>query len=273
MHPQTFLKTFWRIELRPQIFVAMSFAPQYEARFVDVIEPVIRSITVGGIQLEPYRVDISKTGDSILTDISDGIAHSRLILADVSCVGRDAVSGKSYRNGNVMYEVGLALACRLPSDVLLVRDDHEKFLFDVSTIPHVTIAFADTDAARKRLHDELLARLKEQSFVNDARVQLAIASLSGEEIVLLKQMHEYDETTAWGREVKGLANWYALATSRLLDKGLIRVAGEFPGNKPAFTFTPLGYIVHQIVNTGLKQFQMPDESEDDQIPSKGKDKA
>ena len=37
MHPQAFLKTFWRMELRPQVFVAMSFTPQYQSRYDSVI--------------------------------------------------------------------------------------------------------------------------------------------------------------------------------------------------------------------------------------------
>jgi hypothetical protein len=35
MHPQLYLKTFWRLELKPTIFVAMSFADRYKARFKD----------------------------------------------------------------------------------------------------------------------------------------------------------------------------------------------------------------------------------------------
>lgn len=259
MHPNTYLKTFWQLDLRPQVFVAMNFASQYEARYREVIDPAIRSIRVGEINLQPYRVDISKSGDSILTDISDGIAHSRLILADVSAVGRDSISGQSYRNGNVMYEVGIALACRLPSDVLLVRDDREKFLFDVSTIPHVTLSFVDTEAAKTQLREYLVARLNEQQFVHDARVRIAIASLSGEEISLLRVTREYDEKSVWGQDVRGLPNWYALATSRMLDKGLIRVAGQFVSEKPAFKFTPLGFIVNKTVGAGLKQFPDPPE--------------
>lgn len=46
MHPQSYLKTFWRLELRPQVFVAMSFAPQYTNRFKQVIAPAIRSLIV-----------------------------------------------------------------------------------------------------------------------------------------------------------------------------------------------------------------------------------
>ena len=65
----------------------------------------------------------------------------------VDGLGKDSVSGRPYRNGNVMYEVGLALACRHSSEVLLVRDDHDAFLFDVSTIPHTTINFANKSVA------------------------------------------------------------------------------------------------------------------------------
>jgi hypothetical protein len=95
-----------------------------------VIAPGISGITYGTERLKPYRVDLSKSGDSILTDIVDGIAHSQLVLADVSTIGKDSVSGVPYRNGNVLYEVGIALACRHPSEVLLARDDEDKFLFD-----------------------------------------------------------------------------------------------------------------------------------------------
>jgi hypothetical protein len=57
----------------------MGFAERYTPRFKQVIEPAI-----GEVGLEAYRVDNSKTGDCIVTDISDGIAHSQLVLADVS---------------------------------------------------------------------------------------------------------------------------------------------------------------------------------------------
>ena len=260
MHPKTFLKTFWRLELRPQVFVAMSFAPQYQARFSEVIEPAVKAISVGGVTLSAHRVDISKSGDSILTDISDGIAHSQLVLADVSSIGKDSVSGRPYRNANVLYEVGLALACRQSSEVLLVRDDRDDFLFDVSTVPHKTIDFTNAEAAKKILVGELIGRLREQQFERDASVRLAIDSLSGEELILLKQMKEYTANTAWGREVKGLANWYGDATQRLLDKQLIKLVGEFEGadkDKPAFAFTPLGVVVHKLVNTGLRKFGSP----------------
>jgi len=90
----------------------MSFADVYESRFKEVIEPAITTITYRGRRLRANRVDLSRTGDSILSDIIDGIAHAEMILADVSTVGYDSKSGRVYRSGNVMYEVGVALACR-----------------------------------------------------------------------------------------------------------------------------------------------------------------
>ena len=73
------------------------------------------------------------------------------------------MTGDPYRNSNVMYELGIALACRHPSEVLLVRDDQDKFLFDVSTIPHVTLNFTDKSKASKELAEHLLARIQEEN--------------------------------------------------------------------------------------------------------------
>ena len=255
MHPNVFLKTFWRMDLKPQIFVAMSFAPQYKSRYDAIISPAIQSIAINNVPLKAYRVDTSKSGDSILTDIMEGIAHSQMVLADVSTFGTDSQTKQPYRNGNVMYEVGIALACRQPQEVLLIRDDNDHFLFDVSTIPHVTIDFNNVHSARQRLQDELMARLRERQYVNDARVQLAIAGLSAEELTALKQAAEYAPGTVWGRKDTGSVDFFAMAsTPRLLDKGLIQLAGKFVEGYPAYHLTPLGMVVAKLVQSGLREF-------------------
>lgn len=142
MNANAYLKSLWRNEVLDQVFVAMSFEPKFNDRFSNIIRPAIEKEAISGHKLIAYRVDNSKTGDSILTDIVDGIAHSRLVLADVSVVDEGRYTGTPIRNGNEMYEVGIALACRMPSEVLLIRDDSKKFLFDVSTIPHMPIDFS-----------------------------------------------------------------------------------------------------------------------------------
>ena len=132
------------------------------------------------------------------------IAHSRLIF------GRHFLNRERFNYFvdyiemvMLIYEVGIALACRPPSDVLLVRDDHDKFLFDVSTVPHVTLDFTNASNAIQTLTEHLLARLREQIFLNDARVQITISSLSAEEVILLKQMKDYTINTVWAKRLRG----------------------------------------------------------------------
>ena len=255
MHANAFLRTFWQLEVKPQVFVAMSFADEYRMRYEQVIALAISSIQLNGTSLIPYRVDISKSGDSILTDIIEGVSHSQMILADVSSVGKDSKTGESYRNGNVMYEVGLALACRHPSDVLLVRDDKDKFLFDVSTVPHMHLDFTDIENARTALQNELLARLREQNYLTDARVKLAVASLSNQEIELLSQLAELSEGQARGWDVGGtVLSVYEAAIMRLLDKRLITLVGKFEKGYPVYQPTQLGRIVARIAKSGLPKF-------------------
>lgn len=82
MHPNVYLRTFWRSTFANSVFVAMSFAEPYKKRFEEVIKPAIEDTEYRGQKLKANRVDLSQTGDSILTDIIDGIAHSVMVLAD-----------------------------------------------------------------------------------------------------------------------------------------------------------------------------------------------
>lgn len=256
MHPQLFLKTFWRMELNSTIFVAMSFDDKYHARFKEVIEPAINSIRVGGTQLTAYRVDISKSGDSILSDIIEGIAHAQMILADVSSIGKDTITGEPFRNGNVMYELGLALASRHSSEVLLIRDDRDKFLFDVSTIPHKHIDFIDKKTAIKQLQEELLLRLNTRNHYNDIRIQLAAKSLSNEEKSILKELCDLPEGSGWGREFGQAVDFSSMVgIPRLLDKGIIFLAGEFTKGHATYTLSPLGRIVANYVSSTIPVFE------------------
>ena len=260
MHPNTYLKSFWRMELRPEVFVAMSFDKKYDPRFHDVIKPAIEALTVSVNQLRAYRVDLSKSGDSILTDIMDGIAHAQLVLADISTVGNDKINGHAYRNGNVMYEVGVALACRQPSEVLLVRDDEDRFLFDVTTIPHQKIDFTDPPRARQTLTDLLTERLRERKLIDDARVQIATAGLSKEEVLVLREGSKYGPDQVWGFRDTGSVQFEVMAAiSRLLDKQIIVLTGRFAAGHPAYRWTTFGI---EVVRR-FSQLRVFDETADD----------
>jgi hypothetical protein len=246
MHPNTFLKTFWQCNIKPQIFVAMSFDEKFLRRYTNVIEPAIKQT-----QLKPHRVDLTKTGDSILTDIMDGIAHSRFILADVSTIGKDAETKEGYRNSNVLYEVGIALACRSPQDVLLIRDDDDKFLFDVSTIPHMTLDFMDEANAIRKLYDELVSRLKQQDFLLDARVHMAIASLSYDEIDILLKLDNPQAIIK--HKLNAMALPQSFSIPRLLEKQLIRLVNiDKKENSAIYGQTEIGFRVSIILRRNMK---------------------
>lgn len=257
MHPNTFLRSFWNMAVKPQVFVAMSFAPAYEDRWKNVIQPAITDIAVNGVALNAIRVDLSRSGDSILSDIADGIVHSRFILADVSTLGRDAVSGRPYRNGNVMYEVGVALAARHPSDVLLVRDDDDPLLFDVTAIPHARINFVEVEGARMELGRLLSERLREQERVKHAKIEMAISALSAEELSVIEKFGDHTLSMGWNYQRTGSINFEAqVALPRLLDKGMIVLRGKFDDGNPCYSWTELGLLAAQVAKKGLPQFKI-----------------
>ena len=69
MHPRIFLDSFWRNDISNEVFVAMSFKPEFERRWTDIFQQAIEQVSVEGQQLKAVRVDIRKSGDSILTEI------------------------------------------------------------------------------------------------------------------------------------------------------------------------------------------------------------
>lgn len=112
-----------------KVFVAMNFRPDFDNRW-KVIEKAINSIQYNGELLEAYRVDKGKkANDSILTEILTGIGNCRLFFADITAVGD--FKGEPIRTNNVMYELGIAQATRLPEELILFRSDEKELPFDI----------------------------------------------------------------------------------------------------------------------------------------------
>ena len=132
LHPSNYFGLFPPFPRDLRVFVAMSFAPQFDARWANVIAPAISAITFEGQQLSAQRVDMRQVSDSILTEILDGIGSCRIFVADITTIGY--LDEIPIRNANVMYEVGLAQATRLPAEVVLFRSDDDPLNFDVSTV-------------------------------------------------------------------------------------------------------------------------------------------
>lgn len=141
-----------------QAFVAMSFDPAYDARWHSVIQPALRSIQVAGAPLEPFRVDLSRASDAILDEILRSIAECTIVFADVSA--SQELNSRAVRNGNVMYEVGLAHASRLPEEVVLFRSDSYRLDFDVSGVRvHQYDPDGSPEAAKRQVSDTVVDSL------------------------------------------------------------------------------------------------------------------
>lgn len=126
MYPRRFFDTLWRSELGDDVFVAMPFGDEFDPVWHEVFQPAVEEARPKALQAK--RVDVTVLSGDVVTAILDGIAHSRLVLADIS------VMSTGQRNGNVMYEVGLAHAVRTEPEVLIVRSDDEPLSFDVAGI-------------------------------------------------------------------------------------------------------------------------------------------
>lgn len=188
MHPNTFIEQLWQGEEVDEVFVAMGFQSKYDARFDKVFRPAIESIRVNGVPLRANRVDESKTGDSIITEIIRGIAQSRVVLADISALETSLPTPDIYRNGNVMYELGIAHAVKSPAKVVVIRDDREKLLFDVSSIPHNTIDFSSAEAAKKAIADLIADRIEESDRIIDIKLRSFLSTMTPDELNLLERL-------------------------------------------------------------------------------------
>lgn len=138
MYPHNFFNLFPPFPHENKVFVAMDFDKRFDNRWEKIIKQAVQSIKHKERSLEPYRVDNIKISDSILTDILIGISNCQLFFADLTTIGylnkKDKKDKKAIRNGNVMYEVGIAQAVRLPEEVILFRSDNDSLPFDLVNI-------------------------------------------------------------------------------------------------------------------------------------------
>ena len=224
MYPAHVFSLFPPFPREEKVFVAMSFDQRFDARWHDVIAPAVRRIGVNDTRLEPVRVDTRNISDSILTEILSGVANSRLVFADITTIG--FLEGKPIRNGNVMYEIGLAQAVRLPEEVVLFRSDNDPLLFDVSAI-RVNSYSPDTapGKAQAAVADILLGALRELDLRRHLAVRKAVEILDYPSLMMLHESkgqqgvrHPQMNTM---RDALGNAA-RASAISRLLEMGALR---------------------------------------------------
>ncbi|MGH7574157.1 MAG: hypothetical protein ACREM1_03370 [Longimicrobiales bacterium] len=221
MYPAHAFQLFPPFPREDEVFVAMSFDPRFETRWKQVIEPAIRSVKGHDGLLRPHRVDARTVSDSILTDILQGISRARLVFADITYLGRH--DDYIIRNGNVMYEIGIAHATRLLEEVLLFRSDNERLLFDVAGIRVRNYTpEGDPDSARQQLSTALVDALRELDVRRAATVQQAVSSLSYDEILVLfgaANGFKHPRIKTYSDAVATMGTRSTI--SRMLDRGLL----------------------------------------------------
>ncbi|MDB4963967.1 MAG: hypothetical protein JWP01_3966 [Myxococcales bacterium] len=207
MHPHTFYSTLFRPTKREEVFVAMSFAPEFEERWQRVIEPCIRE----DLKLTPSRVDFGKSGESVVHDILDGIAHARLVLVDITSteLTDDQDTRWPVRNGNVMWELGIAHVLRMPDEVIVVRSDNADSLFDLTQFRAFNYDPNDVASARQVLS-------------NIAKDRLRSIDLSASDHV--RRVAESLDFDAW------MILFTAIATQGGMKPPLMRTMGEHLSN-------------------------------------------
>ena len=184
MHPRDYHDTYWRTDLRNEVFVAMSFESEFQNAWKCSIEPAVLAASNGA--LKPVRIDATTlTGDTVLR-ILDGISNCRLVFVDISIQRSGRWAGQ--RNGNVMYELGLAHAWRQSAEVIMVRNDSDPINFDVQNMFVHNYSSSDLHSAKSRFQELIDSSLKEIDLTKSLKVEKAVQGLDH---ILLKFMQDY----------------------------------------------------------------------------------
>jgi hypothetical protein len=242
MYPREFFDTLWRSDIRDEVFVAMPFHSEFQPVWESVIEPAVNDDVPGSIRAR--RVDATIISGSIVTDILDGIAHAKIVLADISIAAEGKWKGQ--RNGNVMYEVGLAHAVRHPSELCMIRSDSSEINFDVAHINVHRYEKNNLSTSRAQLAKLICGLLDGIELEKSLRVAKAIDSLDADAVMYLKEFAVHGpflgpNPGTMGQELLAISKRAALA--RLQQLGIVRATQWVPDSQIAFMITPFGQAV------------------------------
>jgi hypothetical protein len=166
MYPHFYFQHFRQLLDGEEVFVAMPFSRAFASSWDKIFCKAI-----GDVGLKPFRVDVRSVSDSIMIDILRGISRARLVLADIS-----AVSGP-WPNGNVLYELGIAHAQRVPETVIVVRSGNRQLPFDLRHIRVFPFDRTKPKPARHKIATLLNDALHEAALLREELVQRAWAAM------------------------------------------------------------------------------------------------
>lgn len=215
MYPRQFLDNFWAPDLRGIAFIAMSFTDAFTPVYERVIAPAC-DVDNG---LTPLRLDLERGGDAIVTQMLDGIAHSRLVIAEITTL---RPGDHTSRNGNVMWEVGVAHAFRQQDEVILLRHDDDDLLFDVGQIRVHSYDRTNLEEARRRLGTLIADRLQSIDYQKSLQVQKVLRALDPAALSMLLTMIPMGKETFQ----LSLPAMPQLMIVKLFDLGILALAND-----------------------------------------------
>jgi len=258
MYPKIYIDLFRSFDRKQEVFVGMPFSTQFESRWKEIFEPAIVSFS-----LKPYRTKEILVSNSITIDILDGISRAKFLLFDISDEG-----GKP--NPNVMYELGIAHAVRLPEEVIVLRDDtSQSNTLDTSHIRWNTFSPKETEKSITKIKELIKNAEKETNLTKDRLVSKVFNLLDIDMLSFLNTLQDFYEEVnepletgfdlyPFDLERKGL---YELGykecreidlrniARKLIENGILMPAELVPpqkkiyGGTPEYYFTELGKTV------------------------------
>lgn len=180
MYPKIYIDLFRTFDRKLEVFVAMPFSSQFESRWKEIFIPAI-----GLCNLKPYRTKELLVSNSIPIDILDGIGRAKFLLFDISN------EGKYGPNSNVMYELGIAHATRLPEEVIIMRDeDSEGTPFDIRHIRWNNFSTQKTEESREKIEKLIRNAEKQTDLTKDIMVKNTLNLLDFDMISFLDTVRE-----------------------------------------------------------------------------------
>ena len=246
MYPRESFDTYWRGDLKNEVFVIMSFADEFQPVWDQAIRPAIEKDTDGN----PFahRVDATVLAGSIITEILDGLAHAKLVFAEISVSPSGAWEGQ--RNGNAMYELGLAHALRRPQELVVVRSDHEEINFDIAAIKIQGYDPSDLSAARLKFSQLLNDGLKQIDQTKHLQADQAEERLDADALSLMLHSGKEDcFSVIPAKTMRDVMNQTAKGTKDavrlMLSLGLARSDPNLAAHAYAYHWTDFGKAVLQ----------------------------
>jgi len=245
MYPKIYIDLFRSFDREPEVFVGMPFSKEFEPRWKSIYKPAIISCN-----LKPFRVKERFVSDSIPIDILSGISRAKFLLFEIS-------NEKTARpNPNIMYELGIAHATRIPEEVIIIRDKQsENIPFNIKHIRWNNFSPQNSKQSITIIKNLIKKAKKEVDLTKDLIINKALNSLDIDMIGFLDTLREYTKTgfdlCAFDPMRKGLyglphkdcsEEYLREIALRFINLEIIRSAEPLPFRKRVYGVTPEYYL-------------------------------